>query len=94
MQASLAVAAALTGIATWVHGEGILWLIGGLLIFMVVPFTLVVIRPINDRLLAPSGDLTSGEVQQLLERWGRLHAVRSTLGAAASLVYTYAIRYL
>jgi anthrone oxygenase-like protein len=94
MQASLAVAAALTGIGTWVHGEGILWLIGGLLIFMVVPFTLVVIRPINDRLLAPSKDLTSDEVQQLLERWGRLHAVRSALGAAASLVYTYAIRYL
>jgi hypothetical protein len=94
MQASLAIAAAVTGVATWIHGEGVLWLAGGVMIFTVVPFTLLVIKPTNERLLAPGRDLTSVETRRLLERWGRLHAVRSALGLAASGVYAYAIRYL
>jgi len=78
-------------IMTWFHGEGILWLCGGVLILAVVPFTLLVIRPTNDRLLAPGRDLASAETRQLLERWGRLHPVRSALGLAASVVYVYAL---
>jgi anthrone oxygenase-like protein len=94
MQASLAIAAAVTGIATWLHGEGIAWLWGGLLILAVVPFSLVVIKPVNDRLLARGRDLTSNETRQLLEQWGRLHAVRSVLGLAASLVFVYGVMSL
>lgn len=94
LQATLAIAAAVTGIVTWFHGEGILWLWGGLLILAVVPFTLLVIRPTNNLLLTPGRDLTSAETHELLERWGRLHAVRSALGLAASLLFVCAIRYL
>lgn len=91
MQASLAVLAGVAGIMTWLHGEGIAWLWGGLLILAVVPFTLLVIRPTNDRLLAPGRDPASAETRELLERWGRLHAVRSALGLAASAVYVCAL---
>ena len=91
---ALAVSAAVTGVATWFHGEGIAWLWGGLVIFAVVPFTLLVIRPTNNRLLAPGRDLASAETRRLLERWGRLHAVRSTLGLAASIVYLYALAHI
>lgn len=94
MQATLALAAAATGVATWFHGEGIAWLWGGLVILAVVPFTLVVIRPTNERLLAPGRDLASTETLHLLERWGRLHAIRSALGLAASLVYLYALAHI
>jgi hypothetical protein len=94
MQATLAISAAVTGVASWIHGEGIVWLWGGLLILAVVPFTLVVIWPTNQRLLAPGRDLASAETRQLLEQWGRLHAVRSALGLAASLVYVYGIMHL
>jgi Domain of unknown function (DUF1772) len=94
LQASLAISATVTSVATWFHGEGIAWLWGGLLIFAVVPFTLVIIKPINDRLLAPGRDLASAETRQLLEQWGQLHAVRSALGLAASLVFLYAVMYL
>jgi len=94
MQATLAIAAAVTGVVTWFHGEGIAWLWGGLLILAVVPFTLLVLRPTNDRLLAPGRDLASAETRQLLERWGHLHAVRSALGLAASLVYVYGVMHL
>lgn len=94
MQASLAVAACVTGVMTWFHGEGIIWLWGGLLIGAVVPFTLVVVRPTNERLLAPGRDLASAETRELLERWGRLHAVRSAIGLAASVVYVYGVTLL
>ena len=94
MQATLAVSAAVTGIATWLHGEGVLWLWGGLVIVAVVPFTLLVIRPTNDRLLIPGRDLASAETQRVLERWAALHAVRSVLGLVASIVYLYALAHL
>ena len=71
-----------------------MWLWGGVVIFAVVPFTLVVIRPTNERLLAPGRNLASPETLHLLERWGRLHAVRSALGVAASIVYLYALAHI
>ena len=94
MQATLAISAAVAGVLTWLHGEGIAWLWGGLLILAVVPYTLAIIKPTNDRLLAPGRDLASAETRQLLERWGRLHAVRSVLGLTASLVYVYGVMNL
>jgi uncharacterized membrane protein len=94
MQATLAILAGVAGVMTWFHGEGIAWLWGGLLILAVVPFTLIVIRPTNDRLLADGRDLASAETRQLLERWGRLHAVRSALSLAASVIYLYALAHV
>src|SRR5215813_11748113 len=50
MQAPLAlVGSASAFIAWWFHGSAA-WLVGGLLFFLVVPFTLVVILPTNKRL--------------------------------------------
>jgi len=57
-----------------------------LLIGMVVPFTLIVIKPTNDRLLAAGRDLASADTRALLERWGRLHAVRSLFSALSTVV--------
>ena len=51
MQVSLALLATLAGLGRWLGGGGVAWLIGALLIVSVIPFTLVVIRPTNDRLL-------------------------------------------
>ena len=94
MQATLAILGALTGAATWFQGESIAWLWGALMILAVVPFTLIVIRPTNERLLAPGRDVTSTETLDLLRRWGQLHAVRSVLGLGASIVYLYALAHI
>ncbi|MBC8752316.1 DUF1772 domain-containing protein [Paraburkholderia sp. WC7.3b] len=48
-----------------------------MLIGSVVPFTLIVIRPTNAQLLMQGRDLTSAATRTLLEKWVRLHAVRS-----------------
>ena len=52
----------------------------------VVTFTLLVIRPTNHKLLATQRDAVSSETQALLERWGRLHAVRTVLSLSATIL--------
>ena len=85
MQASLAAVGCLAAAAAWSTGRGSLCLLGAILLGSVIPFTLIVILPTNKRLLDPSLDPQSREAAELLRRWGRLHAVRSVLGAASFL---------
>ena len=87
MQASLAIIGFLGGVAVWLFGGGGLWLVGAVCIGLVVPFTLLVIAPTNNRLLEPGRDLASSETRGLLVKWGKLHAVRSALSFAAAVVY-------
>jgi Domain of unknown function (DUF1772) len=68
-------------------GTAVAWLIGALLIFAVVPFTLLVIMPTNKKLLDPAIDHSSDSVYRLLRHWGKLHAVRSVLALASSIVF-------
>ena len=91
MQVSLALVATLAGLGQWLSGAGIAWLAGALLIFAVIPFTLIVILPTNNKLLEPGRDKGSDETRRLLETWARLHAVRSLLSLAATLTYLRAL---
>jgi uncharacterized membrane protein len=84
--------AGILGIARGVLGDdGAVWLVAGGLILAVVPFTLLVIRPTNDRLLDPRRDRRSEETLQLLTSWGRLHAVRSVVSVVASVLFVWAV---
>jgi hypothetical protein len=47
---------------------------------------LLVILPTNKKLLDPAIDPSSDTVHRLLQHWGRLHAVRSVLALASSIV--------
>ena len=91
MQVSLALLATLAGLGQWLSGAGISWLAGALLIFAVIPFTLIVILPTNNKLLEPGRDKGSDETRRLLDTWGRLHAVRSLLSLAATVTYLRAL---
>lgn len=86
MQASLAAVGLVAATVAWAQGRGTQVLVGGLLLGIVIPFTLLVILPTNQRLLDPGLDRSSAEAQRLLERWGRLHAVRSLTSAVGFLV--------
>lgn len=89
MQASLALVATLAGVTVAINGGPRLWFVGACLIFVVVPFTFLSIMPTNKQLLDPERDRTSEETQALLEKWGRLHAVRSVSSFAALILYVY-----
>lgn len=86
MQAPLAILGALSGALTWWLGSGVAWLAAAILIFLVVPFTLSVIMTTNQQLLDPGRELESAETRALLIQWGQLHAVRTVLGIAASVL--------
>ena len=47
---------------------GALWFMVSVLLAFVVPFTLLVINPVNDQLLAPSFDPSAAEFPGLLQR--------------------------
>lgn len=91
MQVFLAVLATLAGVARWLRGGEALWLWGSLCIFSVIPFTVLVILPTNNKLLEPGRDQSSVETRALLETWGRLHGVRSVLSLIASLLFVWAL---
>jgi uncharacterized membrane protein len=91
MQVTLALVATVGGVAMWFLDGSLLWLVGSLVIVDVIPFTLVVIFPTNNRLLEQGRDPRSAETRELLEKWGRLHVVRSGLGLIATVVYLIAL---
>lgn len=88
MQAPLALLSFLAGLGSWWLGGGVGWGIGAFLMGAVVPFTFVGIMPTNRSLLAP-GDLGAAQTRGLLERWAKLHAVRTMLSVAATVLYIY-----
>jgi hypothetical protein len=89
MQATLAVVGLLSSTAAWLGGASPWWMVAGVLLGSVIPFTLIVILPTNRRLLDPMLDTRSAETSRLLARWGRLHAVRSVLSGLALLLFLY-----
>ena len=90
MQGTLAVAGFLLGaLQWWQSGDG-LWLLGALLLVANWPFTLFVIMPTNKVLMATPTDAAGAGSRLLVVKWGRLHAVRTALGAAATLVFLWA----
>ena len=86
MQASLAICAFVTAASAWWLTSRLIWLVGGIFIGAVVPFTLIAILPTNRKLLDRARDNTSDSTLRLLTKWGRLHAVRTGLSLTALIV--------
>jgi hypothetical protein len=91
MQTILALAATMAGFGAWFMGGPRLWFVGAVLIFASIPFTLVAIMPTNKKLLDPELDRNSPMTHRLLQDWGKLHAVRSLLALAASVIFLSSI---
>jgi hypothetical protein len=90
MQASLAIAGFLLCFwAWWRTGDG-RWLFGAFVLLANWPYTLVGIMPTNNTLMALDPAQAGPESRRLIEKWGRLHAVRSALGGAATAIFLWA----
>jgi hypothetical protein len=91
MQAPLAILSFLAGVGASLLGGGLLWLIAAIFIGAVVPITFIIIMPTNQQLLSNDRDLGSAETRQLLDRWGKLHGVRSILSGIATLLMLWGV---
>jgi uncharacterized membrane protein len=86
-QVSLASLGFLSALVAWRLRSDARWLVGGGLLVSVIPFTALAILPTNKQLLDPATANDSILAERLLNRWGRLHAVRSVLSLAALLLF-------
>jgi hypothetical protein len=91
MQAPLAMIGFLLGIlAWWQTGIG-LWLIGALVLVANWPYTVFAIMPTNNTLLATDPASAGPDSRALVRKWAALHAVRTMLGLAATLIFIWAL---
>lgn len=91
IQASLAILGGAAGLAVWFIGSQWPWLAGSLAMLANWPWTMLVIMPVNKRLMALSPDEAGPEARRLLLRWGRLHNVRSALGSLGAAFFAWGL---
>ena len=77
MQVILAVIGVAGAIGAYFLGRGISTLVAGIVLATVVPFTLIVVMPINRQLLDETRTARTEDTEVLLEKWGKLHNVRT-----------------
>jgi hypothetical protein len=90
MQAPLAVISFVLGMLAWWQFAHLGFLIGALLIIAPWPWTLLVIKPVNDALLAIDLDKAGSQSRALVIRWGTVHAARTIMGALATAAFFWA----
>ena len=91
MQATLALVAGILGLAAWWLSGDWRWIVGALLILAPWPYTLIAIKPTNDRLKAIPVEAADAATRELVQKWGRLHAGRTAFGIAAAIGYLWAL---
>jgi uncharacterized membrane protein len=87
VQPLLAAVGFLSAVAAWLMGGSVWWLVGGVFLVAVIPYTLIVALPTNNRLLDPTIDKNPDLARRLLIRWGRVHTVRSVMSLATFMVF-------
>jgi uncharacterized membrane protein len=87
VQPLLAAVGFLSAVGAWLMGGSVWWLVGGVLLVAVIPYTLIVALPTNDKLLDPTVEKSPDLARRLLNRWGRVHTVRSIMSLATFLAF-------
>jgi len=92
MQASLVVAGGILGLVAFLSTVEWRWLLGAVVLLANWPYTIYVITPTNRRLMDTPPESATIETRQMVRQWGILHAGRSVLGLAATLIFLWAQR--
>ena len=87
VQPLLAAVGFVSALGAWLMGGSVWWLVGGVLLVAVIPYTLIVALPTNNKLLDPAIDKNPDLARRLLIRWGRVHTVRSIMSLATFLAF-------
>ena len=87
--AASAIVAAVTAL---IYGKAALaspWTWGSILLLAVLPFTAAVLLPIQRQVTESGRAFEPVEARTVLERWGRLHLVRTCLGLCAFMLFLW-----
>ena len=90
MQAPLALVGFALGLTAWWQTRDVLFLAGGVAMLANWPWTILVINPVNAVLMATEPEQAGAQTKALVAKWGRLHAVRTALGFAATSAFLWA----
>ena len=90
MQASLVVVGGILGLVAFLSTLDWRWLLGAVVLLANWPYTIYVIMPTNRRLMDTSSEDATAETRQMIRQWGILHAGRSALGLAGTLIFLWA----
>jgi hypothetical protein len=90
MQAPLAIIGFLLGVAAWWQTGHWAWLLGAAVLLANWPYTLLGIMPTNRTLMATEPASAGPNSRALIEKWAALHAGRTSLGFAATLIFLWA----
>jgi hypothetical protein len=92
-QISMAVLACVSGFAVSLFTSQWIWSLGGGLTGLMLPFTVIFIMPTNHILLDPHVSLNEYDAQKVLNRWGRLHLIRTIAGMLGfAILLAYSLR--
>lgn len=86
MQGALASIASIGSAVAYYYDRNNKWLVTGLIMFGILPYTFACMMPVNRRLLDPKVDRDSNETKGLLESWGYRHWVRTVSSLVALIV--------
>jgi hypothetical protein len=90
MQATLALIGSVLGVLEWIVTSDYFWLLGALVLFANWPYTFISIMPTNRALEALPIHDAGPDARPTLERWGRLHALRTVLGLISVGLFLWA----
>ena len=93
LQVSMAVIAFVSSFALSLFTSQWIWFLGGGMTGLMLPFTLIFIMPTNRILLDTTSPLKESDARKLLDRWGRLHLIRTIAGMLGfAILLAYSLR--
>ncbi len=92
MQPLLAFLSFFGGAAAWLAGASAGWLLSGILMGLLFPYTFILMLPLNRMLTDPDLDKNSPRAAELLYRWGNLHKYRAWFGLVCFMIFLLLLR--
>jgi hypothetical protein len=90
MLASLALVAAVLGLATYFETQDVRWLIGAIVVIATWPYTFFAMVPMNNRILSLSAS-EPGAARELVRTWGLLEYGQTAIGLVGCAVFLWAL---
>lgn len=66
-----------------------LWLIGAIILQLSGPYTIKILMPVNNRIMAENADIHSDQMTKDLSSWGKLHMPRTVLAGVIFILFAY-----